>query len=95
MRGRQRQGTNTCSPMARPPQCSRSDDDLTVSVADVKATVKRLDERGRAHVLAWLCMYYQDNGAMYSPQISRRRQRIAIDGVEYWLVKVPSRRRMA
>jgi hypothetical protein len=78
--------------MARPPQYNRSDDDLPVTVAEVKANVKRLDEPGRAHVLAWLCMYYQDSGAMFSPQISRRRQRIAIDGVEYWLVKVPRRR---
>ncbi|MGB8964811.1 MAG: hypothetical protein WCB99_04125 [Candidatus Cybelea sp.] len=77
--------------MARPPQFSRSDDDLPATVADAKAIVKRLDEKGRAHLLAWLCMYYQDTGAMFSPQISRRRQRIAIDRVEYWLVRVPKR----
>ncbi len=47
---------------------------------------------GRAHLLAWLCLCYQDDGAMFSPQISRRRQRIAIDGIEYWPVKVPKRR---
>jgi hypothetical protein len=29
---------------------------------------------------------------MFSPQISRRRLRIAIDGVEYWLVRVPKQR---
>lgn len=76
--------------MARPPQYTYGDDD-PVSVAPVKATIKRLDDDGRAHVLAWLCMYYQDHGAMFSAQISRRRQRIALDGVEYWLVRVPKR----
>jgi hypothetical protein len=60
-------------------------------VAAVKGTVKRLDDKGRAHLLAWLCMYYQDHGAMFSPQINRKRQRIALDGIEYWLVKVPKR----
>jgi hypothetical protein len=36
--------------------------------------------------------YFRDDGMTYSPQISRRRQRIAIDGVEYWLVRVPKRK---
>lgn len=27
--------------------------------------------------------------ALYSPQITRRRQRITLDGVEYWLARVP------
>lgn len=57
----------------------------------MKAMVKRLDETGRAMLLAWLCMYYADDGKMYSPQITRRRQRIAIDGVEFWLVRIPKR----
>jgi hypothetical protein len=60
-------------------------------VAVVKATDTRLDDKGPAHLLAWLCMYYQDHGAMFSPQINRKRQRIALDGVEYWLVRVPRR----
>lgn len=77
--------------MAMPPQYDRSDDDLPVTVAEVKPLVKRLDEQGPALLLAWLCMCYQDNGAMFSPQISRRRQRIVLDGVEYWLVRVPKR----
>ena len=34
-----------------------------------------------------LTICYADDGKMYSPQITRRRQRIAIDGVEFWLVK--------
>ena len=75
--------------MARPPQFNH-DDDLPVSAATVKAMVKRLDPAGRALLLVWLCMYYQDDGAMFSPpQISRRRKRITLDGVEYWLVRVP------
>ena len=39
----------------------------------------------------WLLLYYEDSGSMFSPQISRRRKRIAIDGVEYWLVRVPKK----
>jgi len=77
--------------MARPPQFSYDGDDSPVSAATVKAMVKRLDEAGRALLLAWLCMYYQDDGKMFSPQISRRRKRITLDGAEYWLVRVPKR----
>jgi hypothetical protein len=36
-------------------------------------------------------LYYEDDGSMFSPQISRRRMRVALDGVEYWLVRVPNR----
>jgi hypothetical protein len=77
--------------MARPPQFQYGDDEPPATVAAVKTAVKRLDDGGRAHLLAWLCMYYQDHGAMFSPQINRRRQRIALDGIEYWLVRVPKR----
>ena len=58
----------------------------------VKAAIKRLSPEARAQTLAWLCLYYKDDGSMFSSQISRRRQRIAIDGVEYWLVRVPRTR---
>lgn len=58
----------------------------------VKAALRRLDPRHRAHVLAWLCMYYDDSGAMFSPQLSRSRKRITLDAVEFFLVKVPKRR---
>ncbi|MGC2632953.1 MAG: hypothetical protein WA215_01945 [Candidatus Cybelea sp.] len=44
-----------------------------------------------SRLLAWLLLYFNDDGMMYSPQISRRQQRIALDGVEYWLVRVPNR----
>ena len=71
--------------MARPPQFERSDPTV------VKESVKRLVPEERARLLAWLLLYFNDEGMMFSPQISRRRQRIALDGIEYWLVKVPKR----
>jgi hypothetical protein len=70
--------------MARPPQFERSDPIL------VKESVKRLEPEDRARLLAWLLLYFNDDGSLYSPQISRRRQRITLDGVEYWLVRVPN-----
>jgi hypothetical protein len=76
--------------MARPPQYERDDEPWGDPQA-VRAAIKRLSPEDRGRLLAWLCIYYQDNGGMFSPQISRRRQRIALDGVEYWLVLVPKR----
>jgi hypothetical protein len=32
-----------------------------------------------------------DDGGLYSPQMSRRRQKIALDGVEYWLARAPKK----
>jgi hypothetical protein len=69
--------------MARPPQFERSDPTV------VKESLKRLDPTDRARLLAWLLLYFNDDGMMYSPQTSRRRQRITLDGVEYWLVRLP------
>jgi hypothetical protein len=74
--------------MARPPQYEREREPWGDAQA-VRAAIKRLSPEDRARLLAWLCLYYEDNGGMFSPQISRRRQRIALDGVEYWLVRVP------
>jgi hypothetical protein len=71
--------------MARPPQFERSDPIL------VKESVKRLDPADRARLLAWLLLYFNDDGSLYSPQISKRRQRITLDGIEYWLVRLPKR----
>ena len=81
--------------MARPPQYDRDpyDDEPTRDATAVKVTIKHLSEADRAQLIAWLLLYYQDNGSMFSPQISRRRHRIAIEGVEYWLVKVPNAQR--
>jgi hypothetical protein len=77
--------------MAGPPQFQYGDDGFPANVAAVKTTVKRLDDDGRAHLLAWLCMYYRNHGAMFSSQITGRRQRIALHGIGCWLVKVPKR----
>ncbi len=71
--------------MARPPQFERPDPSL------VKESLKRLDPHDRARLLAWLLIYFEDDGAMFSPQIRRRRKRITLDGVEYWLVRIPKR----
>jgi hypothetical protein len=38
-------------------------------------------------------LYYRDDGAMYSPQLSRRRDRIALNGTEFWLARVPKQPR--
>ncbi|MGA8473564.1 MAG: hypothetical protein WB681_00720 [Candidatus Cybelea sp.] len=76
--------------MARSPQHERETEAWGDAQA-ARAAIKRLSPEDRA----WLCMYYQDSGSMFSPQISRRRQRIALEGVEYWLVRVPKRRPLA
>lgn len=76
--------------MARPPQYDRPND-LTRDVTAVKAAIKRLPPADRAHLLAWLLLYYDDAGMMFSPQISRRRKRLTIDGGEFWLVKMPTK----
>lgn len=72
--------------MARPHQFDRSDPTV------VKESAKRLVPEDRARLLAWLLLYFNDEGMMYSPRISRRRQRITLDGVEYWLARVPKAR---
>lgn len=78
--------------MARPPQYERSEQPWRDADA-VKAAIKRLGPEDRALLLQWLALYYDDAGMMFSPQTSRRRQRIALDGIEYWLVRVPKRAR--
>ena len=77
--------------MARPPQFARSED-LTRGVTAVKA-IKRLSPVGRAWLLAWMPLYFRDDGAMFSPQIGRRRDRITLNGTEFWLARVPKRPR--
>jgi hypothetical protein len=76
--------------MARPPQFERPDD-LTRDATAVKAAIKHLSAADRAQLITWLLLYYQDNGQMFSPQLSRRRTRISLDGIEYWLAQVPKR----
>jgi hypothetical protein len=78
--------------MARPPQFERSED-LTRDVTAVKAAIKYLSPNDRAQLIAWMLLYYRDDGAMYSPQLSRRRDRIALNGTEFWLARVPKQPR--
>jgi hypothetical protein len=76
--------------MARPPQYERPGDP-THDARAVKAAIKHLGPEDRAQLIAWLLLYYDDRGMMFSQQISRRRDRITVNGVEYWLVCVPKR----
>ena len=72
--------------MARPPQFRPPDP------AVLKESLKRLLPGDRAALLAWLLLYFDDSGDLFSPQIRRgRRQRIVLDGVEYWLARIPRR----
>jgi hypothetical protein len=76
--------------MARPPQYERSVD-VTRDLTAVKVAVKHLAPDDRTRLMAWLLLYYDDAGAMFSPQTSRRRRRVTIDEIDYWLVRVPKR----
>ena len=80
-------------PMARPPQYGRPDDDVTRDVTAVKAAIKHLTPTDRARLMAWLLLYYDDGGMMFSPQISRQRDRITLNGTDFWLTRVPKRPR--
>jgi len=77
------------------PERPKDDEKLARPDVDIaKAALKGLDNPERAYLLAWLCKYFGDDGAMFSPQIARaRRRRIVLDGVEYWLVQVPRPRK--
>jgi hypothetical protein len=59
-------------------------------VSAAKGLLKRLEDRQRAEVLVWLCAYFDDAGTRIAPD--RPRRRIVVDGVEYWLVRVPKLR---
>ncbi|HEY2476863.1 MAG TPA: hypothetical protein VGI19_18930 [Candidatus Cybelea sp.] len=74
--------------MARPPRFERPGD-LTRDRTAVKAALKHLTPADRAYLLAWLLLYFDDRGELYSPQLSRRRQRIVLDDEEDWLVRLP------
>jgi hypothetical protein len=80
--------------MARPPQYERPED-LTRDATAVKAAIKHLTPDDRAQLIAWLLLYYNDQGAMFSRQISRGRDRITLNGTEFWLARVPKRRTTA
>jgi hypothetical protein len=78
--------------MARPPQFERPGE-LTRDVTAVKAAIKHLSPNDRAQLIAWMLLYYRDDGAMFSRQIGRRRDRITLNDTDFWLVRVPKRRR--
>lgn len=59
----------------------------------VKQSLLLLPARDRAFILAWLARYFGDDGDLYSPNLPKQRQRIVVDGVDYWLVRVPKRSR--
>jgi hypothetical protein len=79
--------SNTCSPMSR--RYQEIEEKARKDAEGAKAALKRLGDRERAFLIAWLCKYIGDEGAMLSPQISKERRIVVIDGVEYWLVRVP------
>jgi hypothetical protein len=78
--------------MARPPQFERPDDP-TRDVTAVKVAIKHLTPNDRAQLIAWMLLHYRDDGAMFSSQISRRRDRITLNGTDFWLARVPKRPR--
>lgn len=55
--------------MARPPQFERSED-LTRDGTTVKVAIKRLSPNDLR--IAWMLLYYRDDGAMFSPKIQIR-----------------------
>lgn len=77
--------------MARPPQYARKDDDPAPTFARVKAEVKRMRPEDRATLLAWLAIYFDDQGELYAPAQNRRRDKATIAGQDYWLLKVPGK----
>lgn len=76
--------------MARPPEYAYGDDGL-VSLSAVKSMAKRLTPEDRATLLAWLALYYDDRGALFSRNVTKRRERIVLNGEEFWLLRVPKR----
>lgn len=55
-------------------------------VDKAKAAIKRLGDPERALLMRWLLTYFEDTGAMKSPQAGKPRRTIVLDGVEFWLV---------
>ena len=60
-------------------------------VDGAKAVLKALGDRERAFLIAWLCKYFDDEGVRLSPPAGKQRRTFTIDGVEFWLVRVPKR----
>lgn len=59
----------------------------------VKEALLTMEPVERYFVLCWLCKYFNDNGDLLSPSVSKERDRVTIAGAEYWLVAVPKRGR--
>ena len=81
---------NTCSPMSR--RFQEIEEKAKRDVDGAKNAMKRLGDRERAFLIAWLCKYFGDDGAMLSPKVSKQRRTVVLDGIEYWLIRVPKRR---
>jgi len=62
-----------------------------LAVDEAKAQLKRLGDSERLLIMVWLCVYFDDEGALRSPQIARKRRRIVLDGIGYWLVRISKR----
>jgi hypothetical protein len=77
--------------MARPPQFERPDDP-TRDVTAVKTAIKHLAPADRARLMKWLLLYYDDGGLLFASQITERRNRIALNGIDYWLARAPRRK---
>ena len=77
--------------MARPSQFDRADEDLVPSFMEIKARVKRMAQEDRARLLAWLALYYDDQGSLYSQAQARKRDKATIAGQDYWLVRIPKK----
>jgi hypothetical protein len=72
---------NTCSPVSRRFQEIEARGKRWVESA--MAALKGLNDADRALLPAWLCVYYDDEGGLFSPQLNKMRRRITLDGVDY------------
>jgi len=77
-----------CLAAAPPPHLPNHD---SLAVAKAKQVIKDLSPEARAYVLAWMVKFYNDSGAMFSPQVTQNRRRVIIDDQAFWLVKVPTK----
>jgi len=70
-----------------------SEPDAAQEMRTIKDALLGLHPDVRARVIGWLMAYFRDDGQMWSPSLPSRRRRITLDGVEYWLVAIPKRKR--
>jgi hypothetical protein len=74
--------------MVRRPGCEPSNHE-SLAVTRIKGILKESSPETRAYILKWLVKYFNDNGGMFSPQITQERRKVTIDSTAYWLVKIP------